>query len=75
MHTELEHRTLGTATPSAILLIEGEKNHAGFAKYLVEKLMLEVANLNIQTGKQFNVRNDVDFMLQGDMQYASYTLL
>lgn len=75
MHTELEHATLGTATPSAILLIEGERNHASFAKYLVEKLMLEVANLNIQTGKQFNVRNNVDNLLQGDMQMASYTLL
>lgn len=75
MHTELEHATLHTSSPSAILLIEGEKNHASFAKYLVEKLLLEVAHLNIQTNKRYNARTDVDYMLQGDMQYASYTLL
>lgn len=75
MHTELEYATLHTSTPSAILLIEGERNHASFAKYLVDKLMLEVAHLNIQTGKQYNPRNEVDDLLQGDMQYASYTLL
>lgn len=75
MHTELEHATLHTSTPSAILLIEGEKNHASFAKYLVEKLMLEVAHLNIQTNKRYNAHTDIDHMLQGDMQYASYTLM
>lgn len=75
MHTELEHATLHTSTPSAILLIEGEKNHASFAKYLVDKLMLEVAHLNIQTSTQYNARNDVDNLLQGDMQTASYTLM
>ena len=75
MHTELEHATLNTQTPSAILLIEGEKNHASFAKYLVDKLMLEVAHLNMQTSTQYNVHNDVDNLLQGDMQYASYTLM
>lgn len=75
MQTEIEHASLSTRTPSAIVLIIGDREHAQFAKYLVEKLMLEVTNLNVQVGKQYSAHEDVDYMLQGDMQYASYTLL